>query len=160
MQMGIGSKPLGLQSVLFAPAFIPKGGGSKISRMQYRRLKEQMASIAPMGEKQSFKQPSRRRLSRRRSGFLSLGGPRAGLTRVGLDGSNGTTGTPGCIETPSTDSATSEFGLGFPSRTCGQQFCWPSKGRTRVCDTVACMPVRPCRPGWLRHQLAAPEVSH
>ena len=65
MQMGIGSKPVVLQPAPFAPVFIPKGGGKKISKTQYRRQMKQMTSTAPMGEKQSFEQPSRRRLIRR-----------------------------------------------------------------------------------------------
>ena len=131
--MGIGSKPVALQSAPLAPVFIPKGGGKKISNTQYRRLKQQMTSTAPMGEKQSFEQPSRRRLRRRRSGFLLTGGPRAGVTRVGWEGTIGTIGT---IGTAWTDSATSAFGLGFPSRTCDRQVCWSSQGVTRVCVCV------------------------
>ena len=131
MQMGIGSKPVALQSAPLAPVFIPKGGGKKISKTQYRRQMEQMTSTAPMGERQSFEQPLRRRLSRRRSGVLLAGGPRAGLTRVGLEG---TIGMLGFIGAPPTKYATPGFGLGFSSSTCGRQVDdWSSSGATRLC---------------------------
>ena len=65
MQMGIGSKPVALHSAPLAPVLIPKGGGEKISATQYRRLQLQMTRIAPIGEKQSFEQPTIRCLTRR-----------------------------------------------------------------------------------------------
>ena len=119
MQTGIGPKPVALHSAPLAPVLIPKGGGEKISATQRTRLKQQMTSTAPMGEKQSFEQPLRRRLSRRRSGVLLAGGPRAGLTRVGLEGTIGMLGFIGTL--PRTKYATPAFGLGFSSSTCGRQ---------------------------------------
>ena len=65
MQMGIGSKPVALHSAPLAPVLMPKGGGERICATQMTRLKQQMTSTAPMGEKQSFEQSTRRRLTRR-----------------------------------------------------------------------------------------------
>ena len=79
MQTGIGPKPVALHSAPLAPVLIPKGGGEKISATQIRRLKQQMTSTAPMGEKQSFEQPSRRRLIRR---LVDIAIPRGGTTVV------------------------------------------------------------------------------
>ena len=61
MQMGIGLKPVALHSAPLGPGLIPKGGGEKICATQNRRLKLHMRRSTPMGEKQSFVQPSRRR---------------------------------------------------------------------------------------------------
>ena len=86
MQMGIGSKPVALHSAPLAPVLIPKGGGEKISATQIRRLKQQMTSTAPMGEKQSFEQPSRTRLIRRP---VDISIPRGGTTVASFVLANG-----------------------------------------------------------------------
>eukprot|EP00964_Phaeocystis_antarctica_P049812 scaffold28854_cov65-Phaeocystis_antarctica.AAC.3 len=82
MQMGIGSKLVALHSAPLAPVLIPKGGGEKISATQIRRLKQQMTSTAPMGEKQ----PSRRRLIRRP---VDIAIPRGGTTVASFVLANG-----------------------------------------------------------------------
>ena len=86
MQTGIGPKPVALHSAPLAPVLIPKGGGEKISATQIRRLKQQMTSTAPMGEKQSFEQPSRRRLIRR---LVDIAIPRGGITVASFVLANG-----------------------------------------------------------------------